>query len=95
MSRIIDQVVCVCAFLTNFMPALVPPENVQDGEVDNYFQDLTMMQYLKMKILQYLYAHNTQKLHVEQITNRHPKNMHRADNLRSTTVIVKSSEFGE
>ena len=41
MSRIINQVVCVCAFLTNFMPALVPPENVQDGEVDDYFQDLS------------------------------------------------------
>ena len=34
MSRIINQVLCVCAFLTNFMPSLVPPpENVQDGEV--------------------------------------------------------------
>ena len=42
MSRIINQVLCVCAFLTNFMPALVPPpENVQDREVEDYFQDLS------------------------------------------------------
>ena len=42
MSRIINQVVCVCAFLTNFMPALVPPpENIQNGEVEDYFQDLS------------------------------------------------------
>jgi len=44
MSRIINQVVCVCvcAFLTNFMPALVPPpENLKDEDVDNYFQGLS------------------------------------------------------
>ena len=42
MSRIINQVVCVCAFLTNFMPALVPPpENLKDEVVDNYFQGLS------------------------------------------------------
>ena len=37
MSRIINQVVCV--FLTNFMPALLPPsENFKDEDVDSYFQ---------------------------------------------------------
>ena len=44
MSRIINQVVCVCvcAFLTNFMPALVPPpENLKDEDVDSYFQGLS------------------------------------------------------
>lgn len=42
MSRIINQVVCVCAFLTNFMPALVsPPKNLKDEDVDNYFQGLS------------------------------------------------------
>ena len=44
MSRIINQVVyvCVCAFLTNFMPTLVPPpENLKDEDVDDYFQGLS------------------------------------------------------
>ena len=42
MSRIVNQVVCVCAFLTNFMPALVPPPgNLKDEDVDNYFKDLS------------------------------------------------------
>ena len=42
MSRIINQVVCVCAFLTNFMPALVPPpESLKDEDVENYFQALS------------------------------------------------------
>lgn len=45
------RVVCVCAFLINFMPALVPPsENVQDGEVEDYFTtflvNLTMVKNL-------------------------------------------------
>ena len=41
-SCIINQVVCVCAFLTNFMPAIVPPpENLKDEDVDNYFQALS------------------------------------------------------
>ena len=42
MSRIINQVVCVCAFLTSFMPALVPPlESLKDEDVENYFQALS------------------------------------------------------
>ena len=41
----------MCAFLINFMPALVPPsENVQDGEVEDYFTtflvNLTMVKNL-------------------------------------------------
>ena len=41
MSRIINQVVCVCVFLTKFMPALVPPpESLKDEDVENYFQAL-------------------------------------------------------
>ena len=41
MARIINQVVCVCAFLTNFMPALVPPpESLQVEDVEAYFQAL-------------------------------------------------------
>ena len=33
---------CACAFLTNFMPVLVPPpENLKDEDVDNYFQGLS------------------------------------------------------
>ena len=36
MSCVLNQVVCVCAFLTNFMPPLVPP--LKDEDVDDYFQ---------------------------------------------------------
>ena len=32
----------MCAFLTNFMPALVPPpENLKDEDVDAFFQSLS------------------------------------------------------
>ena len=31
----------MCAFLTNFMPALPPPENLKDEDVVNYFQGLS------------------------------------------------------
>ena len=42
MSQIINQVVCACAFLTNFMPALVPPlESLKDEDIENYFQALS------------------------------------------------------
>ena len=34
--------VCVCGFLANFMPALVPPpEDLKDKDVDYYFQRVT------------------------------------------------------
>ena len=35
------QIVCVCGFLSNFQPALVPPpEAVSESDVDDYFQDI-------------------------------------------------------
>ena len=38
------QIVCVCAWLTNFHPALIPPpltsEGVEDAEVEEYFNAL-------------------------------------------------------
>ena len=41
MARLSNQIVCVCAFLSNFQPALVPPlECVADRDVEEYFQSL-------------------------------------------------------
>ena len=41
MARQINQIVCVCGFLTNFQPALVPPpETVSESDVEDYFQDM-------------------------------------------------------
>lgn len=54
MSRIINQVVCVCAFLTNFMPALVPPPEILRMRmlitISKVFQViLNMVKYRRMK----------------------------------------------
>ena len=46
-ARLSNQIVCVCAYLTNFKPVLVPPENptsVSESElveVDAYFDNIT------------------------------------------------------
>ena len=41
MVRLANQIVCVCAWLSNFQPALVPPpREPSDTEVDDYFQEL-------------------------------------------------------
>ena len=41
MARQINQIVCVCGFLFNFQPALVPaPEAVSESDVEDYFQDM-------------------------------------------------------
>ena len=41
MARQINQIVCVCGFLTNFHPALVPPpETISESDVEDYFQDM-------------------------------------------------------
>ena len=39
MARLCNQIVCVCAFLSNFQPALVPPSSQDFTEVDveDYF----------------------------------------------------------
>ena len=42
MSRLANQIVCVCAWLTNFHPALLPPPiSASETEVEDYFQSLT------------------------------------------------------
>ena len=39
MVRLANQVVCICAWLSNFQPALIPaPTDLSEIEVDNYFQ---------------------------------------------------------
>ena len=41
MVRQINQIVCVCGFLSNFQPALVPPpETISESDVEDYFQDM-------------------------------------------------------
>ena len=42
MARLSNQVVCVCAWLSNFQPALIPvPEDSCEDDVDNYFNELS------------------------------------------------------
>lgn len=42
MARITNQIIYVCAFLTNFQPALVPlPEEHSDVDVEKYFEQLS------------------------------------------------------
>ena len=47
MVRLANQTVCVCAWLSNFQPALVPPPcELSDTEVDDYFQDLDKSDFI-------------------------------------------------
>ena len=42
MARLTNQIVCVCAFLSNFQPALVPlPQECLESDVENYFEQLS------------------------------------------------------
>ena len=42
MARLVNQVVSVCAFLSNFQPALVPlPPSSEDSDVEQYFADIS------------------------------------------------------
>ena len=41
MARLSNQIVCVCSFLSNFQPALVPPPSLSDDGVSEYFANLT------------------------------------------------------
>ena len=43
MARLSNQIVCICAFLSNFHPALVPqpPEVSSEANVDKYFEGLS------------------------------------------------------
>ena len=39
MARLANHIVCVCAFLSNFQPALVPvPVDPMESDVEEYFQ---------------------------------------------------------
>ena len=40
MSRILNQIVNVCAWLVNFQPVLIPPPSVELDDVDVYFASL-------------------------------------------------------
>lgn len=41
MARITNQIVCVCALLTNFQPALIPLQSEpEESQVESYFQQL-------------------------------------------------------
>ena len=45
LARLTNQVVFVCAFLTNFQPALVPlSSNSSEEEVDEYFEKLSELE---------------------------------------------------
>lgn len=41
MARLTNQIVCVCAFLSNFHPALVPPPQHEESDVQQYFEQLS------------------------------------------------------
>jgi len=43
MARLSNQIVCICAFLSNFHPALVPqpPKVSSESDVDEYFEGLS------------------------------------------------------
>ena len=41
MSRILNQIVCVCGWLVNFQPVLIPPTPGDLEEVDDYFAALS------------------------------------------------------
>ena len=45
MARLANQIICVCAYLSNFKPVLVPSESTtqteNDSDVEDYFEDLS------------------------------------------------------
>ena len=41
LSWVSNQIVCICAWLTNFHPALVPPPLSTDEDVEEYFNNLS------------------------------------------------------
>ena len=46
MARIINQIVCVCAFLSNFHPTLIPPpELLSESDVEDYLNKLCDLDY--------------------------------------------------
>ena len=52
MIRIANQIVCVCAWLTNFQPALIPPSS--DSSVEEVDENgVIMMQTLRLVRMSY------------------------------------------
>ena len=46
MARIANQIVSVCAWLTNFQPALIPiPSDDESNSVEEYFESLYSSDY--------------------------------------------------
>ena len=45
LSRIANQVVCLCAWLTNFQPTLVPSSQGHDNEVEEEVDEYLMKYY--------------------------------------------------
>ena len=43
LTRLTNQIISVCAFLTNFQPGLIPlpAEGTGDGDVESYFEQLS------------------------------------------------------
>ena len=41
MSRIFNQIVCVCGWLVNFQPVLIPPIPSEIEDVEDYFASLS------------------------------------------------------
>ena len=64
-ARQINQIVCVCGFLSNFHPALVPPpETISESDVEEYFQDMPndTSDEIVMRIIKNCYYYCTQNL---------------------------------
>ena len=41
-ARLVNQIVSVCAFLSNFQPALFPlPSSSEDSDIEQYFMQLS------------------------------------------------------
>ena len=55
MARITNQLVCVCGFLSNFQPALVPPQFNEESDIDDYFETfkMTVLVHMILSITQF------------------------------------------
>ena len=52
MACLSNQIVCICAFLSNLLPALVPqpPKSFSEDEVDNYFKDYEILKRMNRQV---------------------------------------------
>lgn len=59
MARLTNQIIFVCAFLTNFLPALVPMPSPSGEDVEDYFAHLpdsetgSMIHLIQSQILKF------------------------------------------